>query len=601
MNAPRWWAQRFPPEGGTASDGIRRLLGTPGLDPLTVLVREMAQNSWDARALDQSSICFSIAIDTLKGDRLAAWRHWLKSDSENADFGLDLLLSAPQVQLLTISDRGTTGLGGPIRGGLVSDESPDFVNFVRNVGERRDREFGGGTYGFGKGSLYQISRCNTVMVSTVCRFNGEIQRRLIGTALGHSFSTNGLKFTGRHWWGQVNDGVPDPLLDRDALDAANALGLPNFDDNSTGTDLVVVAARFGSISEELERAAADAAKYMASALTWYLWPKLIDRGAGTPMQCRVSVDGEPVDLPDPERDPRIAPFVAALRKLDNGQGKQLERRRVPRISGEFAVEMALSPQRPTPLTDLAEPFSGPAHHCARMRHVELIVDYLEGPELPDSIAQYGGVFRAHKDADDYFAESEPPTHDAWVVRHLSGTAMGVVRDATSYVKTQMQELMPKSVTEPPWAAEVPLGGLSQRLARAIPGGPGNAASGAASRGGGASGSSRKFRIVSAPALVLIDGLPRVVAEVQFDPSRHRVSVTATASVATDSGREASPPMGAPSPTVIGWVAEDGARVDRARLDVDAGSARRWTVVVAPADDTATQLDISAAEPEGGSQ
>ncbi|WP_173041125.1 hypothetical protein [Phytohabitans flavus] len=44
-----------------------------------------------------------------------------------------------------MSDRGTVGLGGPLRAGQRPSDSerPDFVQFIRNVGEPSDHEFGG--------------------------------------------------------------------------------------------------------------------------------------------------------------------------------------------------------------------------------------------------------------------------------------------------------------------------------------------------------------------------------------------------------------------------------------------------------------------------
>ena len=35
----------------------------------------------------------------------------------------------------------------------------DFIDFVRNVGSRRDTYQGSGTYGYGKSSLFMMSRC----------------------------------------------------------------------------------------------------------------------------------------------------------------------------------------------------------------------------------------------------------------------------------------------------------------------------------------------------------------------------------------------------------------------------------------------------------
>ncbi|MFD0594037.1 hypothetical protein ACFQZ4_17425 [Catellatospora coxensis] len=59
-----WLSQPYPPEGATAAEGIRNQLGRPELDHLTVLVREAAQNSWDARA-GSGAVDFRIDLSTV--------------------------------------------------------------------------------------------------------------------------------------------------------------------------------------------------------------------------------------------------------------------------------------------------------------------------------------------------------------------------------------------------------------------------------------------------------------------------------------------------------------------------------------------------------
>ena len=56
----KWIPEPKPPTGGLAAEGFYKLLGRPRLDPLTVLVRETAQNSWDARLENDMPVEFSI-------------------------------------------------------------------------------------------------------------------------------------------------------------------------------------------------------------------------------------------------------------------------------------------------------------------------------------------------------------------------------------------------------------------------------------------------------------------------------------------------------------------------------------------------------------
>ena len=67
MDALDWWPKPLGP-GDTIGDSARKLLGKPDLDPVDVLVREVAQNSWDARIEGGPPPSFGIHARTLSGD-----------------------------------------------------------------------------------------------------------------------------------------------------------------------------------------------------------------------------------------------------------------------------------------------------------------------------------------------------------------------------------------------------------------------------------------------------------------------------------------------------------------------------------------------------
>ena len=60
----RLHAETFPPSGGMAADGMKRLLGNPTLSVLQTVVREAVQNSWDARLAD-GGVGFHISLRRL--------------------------------------------------------------------------------------------------------------------------------------------------------------------------------------------------------------------------------------------------------------------------------------------------------------------------------------------------------------------------------------------------------------------------------------------------------------------------------------------------------------------------------------------------------
>jgi hypothetical protein len=323
--------------------------------------------------------------------------------------------------VLVVSDRNTVGLGGEIRANRSESglRRSDFVQFLRNVGEGSDHELGGGTYGFGKGVFYRLSRCGAILVNTHTDEPGQAGRRLMGAALGPNWTLGATRYTGRHWWGQVaDDDVPDPIMGAEADDLAAVLGLPRFADGRTGTDIVVIAADLGVVTEESEgerpRSTNEAARYLTSAILWNLWPKMIPDSDGRRMSFAVGVDGDFVEVPSPMEIEALAPFVESLSTVRNRQGRPYSRTRPPKLAGTMSLTLtdaaAWGRQR-----DLLEacPFEGPPHHVARMRTAELVVDYWPGPPHPDQRFGYGAVFKASIEADRSFAAAEPPTHDDW--------------------------------------------------------------------------------------------------------------------------------------------------------------------------------------------
>lgn len=593
---PAWTAQPFPPQGATTAEGLRRQLGTPKMEILEVLVREAAQNSWDARIGDPAP-SFSLSIGSLGSAALEEWRSTFRGGPAQ----LDKLLSEDTVDVLLVGDRSTTGLGGPIRAGMVANEPPDFVNFVRNSGEVRDTDFGGGTYGFGKGAYYRASRVSTILVDTACQHEGRIQRRLIGCALAPAFDDGDRRYTGRFFWGLDKGGVTDPLIDDDAAIVADRLGLPGFGRDETGTDIVVVGLDNGIDVNGKLRTTEDVAAFLASACLWNLWPKMLARSKRN-MKIRVSHNGQRLNLPAPPELHRLAPFVEAISKIDNGEADACTRKRRPTAVGSMAtiVEPAV-PGEPD-WVRLAQPFEGPAHHCARMRNAELVVDYIEGPDLGTDLVQYGAVFRsaATLDVDQYFADAEPPTHDAWVLKHLSGTARGVVQGAGTFVRKNLEQVASEFRPGGPRGfADVPLGGLSSRLASALPGGHGQGGeSGGASRSGSPKSSSvrktRYFTIINGPFLRVGDhGRTEIVTTCRFEVPEAERSFRSIASAVTDAGRERSAPLGAAGPEPLRWETTDGSRIQPGQtLTLAPGDPLEWNSVVLCPPDVAADVAVS---------
>lgn len=598
MTGASWWSQPFAAEGSTASEGIRRQLGKPLLDPLTVLVRETAQNSCDA-GLPGKEIDYAVRLRNLSGNQLTAWRKFLLPEPSGSLLGLAAAMDRNPL-IMTIADRGTTGLGGPLRADEppIEGERPDFVNFIRNVGERKNVDLGGGSYGFGKGILYNVSRCHTIVADSVCEFRGVRQRRLIAAALGDGYTHEGRRYTGRHWLGvREADGHTGPLLDHEAEQMAERLGLPRFEPGATGTTVAVVDAELGNKGGDVPRSGNDAAEFIASTMLWNLWPRMLNDRPSR-LVCSVKHDGFVVAVPAPESTIELAPFVDAYRKLSRpGEYSVPLRKTAPTEIGRFAVAGGMAPMRTDNVVAAAAPFTGGAHHCARMRQADLVVDYIDGEANTDEMLQYGAVFRASPEADKYFAEAEPPTHDSWVTNGLTKTALGVVRLAKGFVDQQLRDRAARGRPAVP-AAEISLAALAGKLSGllATDGGAAGASTGSTRRGqAGRAGRGGKPRFVDGPKLVAADGRALIRGTVVFPDWGKAHTVVARPQVVVDGGVE-DPDEQLPMPEVVGWACDEtGERWVGDTIDVDRRAARTWVLTVAPPPDTVVRIELDVQE------
>ncbi|WP_426509458.1 hypothetical protein ACPPVO_01675 [Dactylosporangium sp. McL0621] len=482
MTGIGWQSQVYPPEGASAAEGIRNQLGRPELDLWTVLVREAAQNSWDARQGHQV-VDFEIDMLTVSPAHAGQWRDLLLRDVPlNDHLPLRNALAAPVIRTLRISDRGTTGLGGPTRADQAVGEVRDFVTFVRNAGEPRDKHLGGGTYGFGKGIFYLLSRSGTILIHTRCQGDHGLETRLIGCALWRSYTADRregpVRHTGRHWWGDRSaDDVVEPLVGEDADRTARLLGLRQFGADETGTTIVIVDPVFGDDEPE------DVARYLADTIAWQLWPKILPLANGdAPMRFAVRHENVSVEIPDPASTAPLNLFVEAYRKSRSDHAHRLSCYRPKRELGSLGLARRLMlPAEGGRASETAGLNRG-VHHVCLMRPAELVVKYYAGPKPLSEHIGYAGVFRADESLDDVYAKAEPPTHDNWIADQLEGSERTFVRMTFTRIGEELEQFNNAGAVARSGSAAVALGAASSMFSGLVAGGWG--IGGATDYGGG---------------------------------------------------------------------------------------------------------------------
>lgn len=425
-----WIPESYPPTGGLAAAGFYKLLGRPRLDPLTVLVRETAQNSWDARLENGNPVRFTIAgCEHTPAERSALLDKIFVDAKKAHGTRIHDALTASELFGLYISDRNTKGLSGPLSAAEADpDDTYDWVDFVLNAGKANTQGHTGGTYGFGKTISYVVSQANAVVIYSRTRYRGAHESRLIACAIGEEFSCQKRLYTGRHWWGVNVSDSPQPVVGGEADELATQIGMPTFADGETGTNILIVAPDFGG------RRPDQAMRFIAESALWHLWPKMLERSGTLPMAVSVTWNGTSVPIPRPEDRPPLHGFIQTFRAIVERTdadslppGLRVEEIRSSRPKALVGM-LATVPMvhRPRAVVDdgsnpddsespqPASPIAGPCHHVALLRTPELVIDYLEGPPAPEGGMEWAGVFRANDEYDAHFAAAEPPTHDSWI-------------------------------------------------------------------------------------------------------------------------------------------------------------------------------------------
>ncbi|MGW0042532.1 hypothetical protein [Rhodococcus sp. NPDC003348] len=614
MTTPRWWSQPFPPTGAIASEGIRNQLGRPPVDPLTVFVRETAQNSWDAR-LPAVPTTYRLELTTVSPTHRPAWERLLTPPPQTQPFlGVGKVVRTPNLRLLSVVDRGTKGLGGPTRADELAEGRRDWISFVLNVGEKRDTFQGGGTYGYGKAVLYRLSRVGTILVYTRTEVPGVgLTSRLIGIALGDSYDSkvrtdaDARPYTGRHWWGDVQGEHVEPLIGAEADSVARTLGLRPFAEQESGTTLTVLDPDLDDFED-----IASAARHLANTIAWHVWPIMLPERGNQRLIPEVSAGGETFEVPDPAKVYPLRMFVSAHRRLQSERAMTLECKNPRKPLGRFALEKTVVVPMSADSIPLASSYAGvdgDPHHVCLMRSPELVVQYYEGPKPGSVNKAYAGVFRADDELDDTFAAAEPPTHDQWVHEQLSGHSRTFVKVTFTRIREQLSAFRTPVTTATASTSGVALGAASNFLGGLVAAAftepelphPANKTPGCGNSSGAreTTSSGRPGRRSSTPSdrvrVTTVDD-PRVeerngevVIVQRFSVAGPGpVHLSARLTVATWEGTEDEAPAGAAQPSVHCWLTPTGEHNEETCI-VDSPS--EFEIVVNPVPDTVTDVTV----------
>ena len=484
-----WYPQRFDP-GAIQGDGAKKLLGSPQVSLEDMLVRETAQNSWDAR-VGGRPVDFTMNLRSLTPEATALLRGQVFTGSAH---GTDIrrALTNDDMWVIEISDRGTVGLGGPVRNdtAVPAGSVTHFIDLVFNIGATKSDTAAGGTYGFGKSIAYMVSEVGAVVIWSRCKTDQGTEHRLIASAIGEVFDMDGFRYTGRHWWGRTIDGRPEPLTGDVAESLGRKLFSKSFNGDELGTSIMILAPNLGEPGPE------DDAEVLANSVLWNLWPKLLPDSSGAlPMTVRVQVDGEDRSIPDPATHPVLSGNVAclnAVRAVQEGHEPPaalfsptvIAIERYSKPVGHLALVKYPEGSYRSATNEPDERF--PSRSVTLMRHgAELVVKQLKRTQLSAPGFQWAGVFKPIAELDSTFALSEPPAHDDWSPASLSDKIQrSQVKVALEKIKGAADTFIAGVSDSPKGSSDIPVAAVGDMLAGLL----GGALGSAPSRQSGSSGS-----------------------------------------------------------------------------------------------------------------
>lgn len=500
-----WHPKRFL-EGDLDNSASDRLLGNPKLSKLETLIREMAQNSWDAR-IDDWQPAFRMLLRKGSDELRHRLRVLMRDDVSGSPLEKSLL--DPNFHVLEILDRGTSGLDGPID---MSDGDPsNFQDLILKVGvPRSGASKGGGTFGFGKTAAYAYSRIGTLVYWTRClNQQGELEHRFIVSAFRDKFVLDGVQYTGRHWWGTTSpDGGVAPIVGERAQRLGESLFAWTFPGEETGTSILILDPPLRETVETAQDIDAASLKdndeeqiirqwtrQARQAIRKHLWPKVVPHPATdqAPMDICLEVHDEEIALVD---DPGGAfeQWASALNGVRAAQDcpELMSRNRLlsvhevthqgslngirrTRTLGHLAIlRRHLDLEDRIDGDDLDPEVAGEVGRVMRMRNEpELVVnsrDYVDAQPMEGM--DWLAVFKPRIEMDDVYAKSEPPAHDDWISEGLDRERQLIIQHTDRRIRQILQDqLLKEQYDTSGRSPRVPTAKLSKKLAGLLPAEP----------------------------------------------------------------------------------------------------------------------------------
>ena len=194
-------------EGFTLSgSGVLRAFQNEKMPSLDLLIREAIQNSMDARRLDKNYVKEEINVDQFN------IRELIKFFPQISEL-LYIKSRLGYNKYISISDRNTIGLTGPIRiQDIEGTNCGRFLSLTEGIAKPQENQGAGGSWGYGKTVYYRIGIGLVIFYSRIKEDN-QYKDRLMACLVENEKDENSIlnydkqykSKTGVAWWGKKDE------------------------------------------------------------------------------------------------------------------------------------------------------------------------------------------------------------------------------------------------------------------------------------------------------------------------------------------------------------------------------------------------------------
>ncbi len=458
------------------------------LSLIDILVRESVQNSLEAGRNDFEGFT-EFYFDTVEyndSDDLINALSFLKQEKPDHVFQrLIGRIERSNASAIILSDRGTTGLSGPVK--YDDNEWHDnnirknFANLVYELGQNHGAEMAGGSFGFGKSIYYRISEAGLVMYYSRSA-EGE---RLAFCMISKEEQEASQLSTGICWWGETSEykgikyavPVTDPAKIGEVLKSLKMEKI-RLKEDETGTSISIIGPGLNFLRENINETEESEIQYNSQLLKkkfeeavqeWY-WPRMIEtkfvNKSTTVKPLKFFSGGNLIPVSSQNREK--GNLLQAAENVNMGEHRN---------NSEIKMELLTHKTGNVKLGTLAYQIfnfnSGkvPGLNCISMiRAPRMVVyeKYIQGSN--DSF--FSAVFlvksdekvcRNHKDTlkislDNAFRDSESSTHSEWNIQNISEEdnylryyVNKAIRDSVSKMENAIQTMAETPESQSEWS------------------------------------------------------------------------------------------------------------------------------------------------------